>query len=77
MKLMHVGHRGRKYIQSTTNFLSGRANGCTEQDYGKLRMLIRYVIFTMDLLLFLSFDDTRKLINFIDTSFASREDFKS
>ena len=77
MKLTHVGHRGRKYIQSTTNFLLDRANYCTEQDCGKLRMLIYCVISTMDPSLFLSFDDAGKLMSFIDASFNSREDFKS
>ena len=36
IKLMHVACRGMKGAQPATNFLLGRANCVTEQDYGKL-----------------------------------------
>ena len=77
MKLMCASYHRRKDMQLVATFLAGRVNCCAMEDYGKLRRLICYIIGAMDLLLYLGMDDCGKMINFIDASFACRDDFKS
>ena len=38
---------------------------------------MRYIVSTIDLLLYLGMDDCGKMVNFINASFAYRNDFKS
>ena len=48
MLIMHVSHRGRRDPQPTVDFLSHRANECSEEHCEKLRRLIRFMIGSMD-----------------------------
>ena len=48
MMLMCMSHRGRRALQFGISFLLGRLNVSTEQDYEKLRRIIRCVLDSID-----------------------------
>ena len=64
-------------MQLTILFLSQRVNAHTEEDYNKLKRLIRYVVGTMDLIACIGAIDLLVLMYFFDAAYAMCNDFWS
>ena len=77
MLIVHVAQVGRRDLQLTCSFLSQQVSQSTEEDYSKLRRLIRHTIGSMDEILHLGSTDLSIMINFIDATYGVHDDFKS
>ena len=75
MLLMYIAIRGRKDIQPTISFLSQRVNVCTDEDYHKLRRLMRYIAGIMDMMSYIGATDLFVMVHFVDTAYAMHNDF--
>ena len=69
-KLLFVCKRGRPDIQVPIAFLSTRATKSDEDDWRKLRRLMRYLKSTQDLVLTLKADDLTVIKWWVDASYA-------
>ena len=68
MLMMHVSHRGRRDLQPTAALSSQRVSACTEEDYGKLKRLIRHAISSMDEIACIGATNLSTLLHFVDAS---------
>ena len=75
--LMYIAYRERKDIRPTVSFLSTRVSSPTEEDNEKLRRLIRYIVGSIDKLLYLGASNLSVLLNFIDVVYGVSNNMKS
>ena len=60
---MHVALRTRRDIHPTVGVLSGRVNDTTEEDYAKLRRLMKYACGTVEEKCYIGASDLATMIN--------------
>ncbi|MGL4352274.1 MAG: Ty1/Copia family ribonuclease HI, partial [Plesiomonas shigelloides] len=75
-KLIFLCQRARPDIQTAVSFLSKRVKAPDEDDYKKLRRVMRYLRNTKEMPLTLEADGTRVLKWWVDASFAVHPDMK-
>ena len=76
-KLFFVCKRGRSDIQVAIAFLSTRTSKSDEDDWRKLRRLMRYLASTIDLVLTLKVDDLTVIKWWVDASYAVHDNMRS
>jgi len=76
-KLLFLSKRARPDIQQAVAFLTTRVSKATEEDYGKLARVIRYLRGAPTLPLTLECDNTQIVKWWIDASFGVHPDLKS
>ena len=77
MLILYVALRTRRDLHPTSAVLSARVNDTTEEDYKKLRRMIRYIVGTIDEVCYVGADNLNTMITYIDASYAVYPDFKS
>ena len=76
-ELLFVAKQARPDIQVAVAFLCTRVSEPTEQDYGKLATVIKYIRETIHLPLLIGWDESGVLTWSVDTAFAVHEDIQS
>ena len=76
-KGLFLGKRARQEIQTTISFLCTRVQSPTQQDWAKLRRMMRFLNGTQDEVLTLECDDQEGIKWYVDAAFAVHHDFRS
>jgi len=76
-RLIYVTGRGRKDLELAISFLAERANVCNEGDYCKLRRLIHYIYYAINLKTIIGIDNITRMVTFIDASYAIHPNIRS
>ena len=76
-KLLYISSRARSDISPTIAFLCTRVARSTEQDWAKLRRLLRYLGSTIELTATLGADGLTKMYTWVDAAYATHDDMKS
>jgi hypothetical protein len=76
-KLLYISSRARSDISPTIAFLCTRVAKSTDQDWSKLRRLLRYLSSTIDLTATLGADGLVKMYTWVDAAYAVHEDMRS
>ena len=69
--------RARPDIRTSVSFLCTRCKEADEDDWGKLKRVLKYLYSTMDMKLFLSVDNLQTLTWWVDASYAVHWDSRS
>eukprot|EP00980_Cylindrotheca_fusiformis_P018032 scaffold5767_cov92-Cylindrotheca_fusiformis.AAC.4 len=69
--------RARPDIQVPISFLTGRVTKANDDDWKKLKRLLKYLNDTLDLLLTLSIDNLCVVKTWVDAAFATHDDMRS
>jgi hypothetical protein len=75
--LLFVSKRCRYDIQTAVAFLCTRVSEPDEDDWAKLRRALQYLRGTIDMKLYIGFDDITKMRTWVDVSYAVHQDCKS
>lgn len=76
-KLLYVSKRARLDIQMAVSFLCTRVSCSTVQDWSKLKRVLEYLNGSLDEFLTLGADDLRRMLTWVDASYAVHRDMKS
>eukprot|EP00980_Cylindrotheca_fusiformis_P003695 scaffold819_cov157-Cylindrotheca_fusiformis.AAC.2 len=76
-KLLFVSKRARPDIQVPISFLTGRVTKADDDDWKKLKRLLKYLNDTLDLPLTLSIDNLCVVKTWVDAAFATHDDIRS
>jgi hypothetical protein len=76
-KLLYVSKRRRLDTQLTVAFLCTRVSCSTQQDWKKLKRLLEYIHGSLDEFRVIGADDLKKMMTWVDASYAVHRDMKS
>ena len=76
-KLLYICTKARLDVKLGVAFLCTRVSKSTEQDWGKLRIVLQYIKGTIDMPRILGVDDMTSLVAWVDTSYAVYPDMRS
>jgi hypothetical protein len=77
MKGMFLCKQGRQDIQPSIAYLATRVQNPDKCDWGKLIKIIDFLKATIDVIPYMTIDDTKSIKWYVDAAFAVQKDFKS
>ena len=75
--MLHITKRARPDVEPTVAFLCTRVSKSTEEDWLKLKRLMRYINSTLSLVRIIGASSLRDLHTFVDAAYAVHPDMKS